>query len=79
MKMAPHGPGVVIFMIAVCMLIYLGFAVTVRRCHDLGRSGWLTLLGFVPLVNLAFGLYLLFAKGQSGSNAYGPALDTAST
>jgi uncharacterized membrane protein YhaH (DUF805 family) len=51
------------------------FAVSIilnrRRLHDLEQSGWLTLLIFVPLVNLFFGLYLLFASGTKGENKYG--------
>jgi uncharacterized membrane protein YhaH (DUF805 family) len=43
----------------------------VRRLHDLNKSEWLFLLSFIPLVNLGFGLYLLFAKGTQGANRYG--------
>ncbi len=44
-----------------------------RRLHDLEKSGWFCLLMFVPLVNLFFGLYMLFAAGTAGGNRYGPA------
>lgn len=44
-----------------------------RRLHDLNRSGWWSLLCFIPLIGIFFGLYLLFAPGTSGSNDYGPA------
>ncbi len=57
-------------------VIFLGYAaalvfavvLTVRRCHDLGWSGWLSLLLLLPLVNLLF--YLL--PGSAGANRYGP-------
>ena len=46
--------------------------VSVRRCHDLNMSGKWVLLSVVPIVNLLFGIYLLFAKGNYGFNQYGP-------
>jgi uncharacterized membrane protein YhaH (DUF805 family) len=38
----------------------------IRRWHDLGKSGWYVLLGFVPCVNLFAILYLLLAPGRPG-------------
>src|SRR6218665_3268041 len=43
-----------------------------RRLNDLDKSGWLSLLQLVPLVNLFLAIYLLFWPGSSGSNHYGP-------
>jgi uncharacterized membrane protein YhaH (DUF805 family) len=40
-------------------------AVSIRRMHDLGRSGWWILF---PVVNLVF----MFFDSQSGENEYGP-------
>ncbi|HYU43541.1 MAG TPA: DUF805 domain-containing protein [Vicinamibacteria bacterium] len=40
---------------------------TVRRLHDLGQSGWLALVSFVPCVSLVFLVYLLAAKGLEGA------------
>jgi uncharacterized membrane protein YhaH (DUF805 family) len=37
------------------------FANYVSRVRDIGRSPWLALLFFVPLVNFFFLLYLFFA------------------
>ncbi len=47
-------------------------AVTVRRLHDIGRSGWWLLLGFVPLVGSIVLLVFTLLDGQPGDNAYGP-------
>jgi len=41
-----------------------------RRLHDLGHSGWLTMLLLVPLVNLAVVTFLLLQKGED-KNRYG--------
>ena len=46
-------------------------AVSARRFHDSGRSGWLVLLLFVPLLNL-FGIALLCVPGTPGPNRFGP-------
>lgn len=46
-------------------------AVSARRLHDSGRSGWFVLLLFVPLINL-FCIALLCLPGTPGPNRYGP-------
>ena len=46
-------------------------AVTVRRLHDLDRTGWQWLLGFVPLLNLYIWFLLIFQPGTHGANRYG--------
>ena len=51
--------------------IFPGWCVAIRRCHDMGKSGWLSLLLLVPLVNLVFVLVLLFTPGQAFPNEYG--------
>ncbi len=43
-----------------------------RRLNDMDRSGWLSLLGLVPLVNLVFAMWILCTPGSLGSNKYGP-------
>ncbi|MFK5950732.1 MAG: DUF805 domain-containing protein [Methylococcales bacterium] len=53
-------------------VFYIFFIVARRRLHDLDRTGWLSLLMLVPLINVIFGLYLLFGAGSSGTNKYGP-------
>jgi uncharacterized membrane protein YhaH (DUF805 family) len=43
----------------------------VSRLHDLGWSGWVVLLLFVPLVDVLAFLLLLLAPGQKTTNAFG--------
>ena len=48
-----------------------GFSLGIRRLHDLDKSGWFALIYFIPVLNLALEIYLLFWKGTEGSNQYG--------
>lgn len=43
----------------------------VRRTHDIGKSGWWMALIVVPVVNIIWGLVLIFKKGDDGMNEYG--------
>ncbi len=61
----------------VCVLItfflyWIVWAAAVRRCHDMGKSGWFVLLSFIPVANIVVGLMLLFCGGDPGENEYGP-------
>jgi len=47
-------------------------AVTVKRLHDLGRSGWHWLGFMVPIYNLYLTFVLLFKEGTRGPNQFGP-------
>ena len=46
-------------------------SVTVRRLHDVDKSGWFILLGLIPLVGLYL-LYLYCQPGTPGPNRFGP-------
>lgn len=65
--------------IAGLAVIVPGIALSVRRFHDLGQTGWLVLvfaiLGAIPLVGLLASLaqIIWFAMpGNTGPNKYGP-------
>jgi len=47
-------------------------AVSVRRLHDTGRSGWFILLGLIPLIGIIILLIWFCQRGEDGPNAYGP-------
>ncbi len=47
------------------------YAVGARRLHDSGRSGWLQLLGLIPIVGLIL-IYWFAIEGDQGNNQYGP-------
>jgi uncharacterized membrane protein YhaH (DUF805 family) len=70
-QMGGAGVGILTCIYALGMLIP-ALAVTVRRLHDTGRSGWWILIQFVPLVGSIVLLIFLLIEGQPGQNAYGP-------
>ncbi|TXR53892.1 DUF805 domain-containing protein [Reinekea thalattae] len=51
--------------------IWLTAIFTIKRCHDLNKSGWFCLLCFVPVIGVLPSLYLLFVKGDDSANNYG--------
>lgn len=49
-----------------------GLAVTVRRLHDVGKSGWFYFIVLIPIIGAFWLLYLLIKEGDQGTNSYGP-------
>jgi len=63
--------GSIIYMCYAVATIIPGIAVTIRRLHDSGRSGWYFLIALIPLINLIM-IYFMLVDSQPGSNEYGP-------
>ena len=47
-------------------------AVTIRRLHDTGRSGWWILIVLVPIIGGIVLLIFMVLDSQTGDNEYGP-------
>ena len=47
-------------------------AVTIRRLHDTGRTGWWFLIIFIPLIGAIVLLVFMVFDSDEGTNAYGP-------
>ena len=47
-------------------------AVTVRRLHDTGKSGWFYLLAFIPYIGGLIIFIFTVIEGDKGDNKYGP-------
>lgn len=47
-------------------------AVSVRRLHDTGRSGWWLLIGLIPLIGTIVLIVFFATEGERQPNAYGP-------
>lgn len=52
-------------------IIVPSIAITVRRLHDTGRTGWWVLLGFIPILNLVL-IFFMVLDSQPEENSYGP-------
>ncbi len=61
---------------AAASILIPGIAVSVRRLHDTGRSGWWLLIVLVPLIGWIVLLIFMLIDGQPGQNAYGPSPKT---
>jgi len=66
------------FMLAGLICIYClaavipSLAVTVRRLHDIGMSGWLVLIALVPILGGLALLVMTLMDSNPGANQYGP-------
>ena len=62
-------------LLVTCILILIMFipaiTVTVRRLHDVYKSGWLVLIQFIPLIGWIIVLLMLIEKGTEGKNRFG--------
>ena len=47
------------------------WALSVKRLHDIGKSGWWLLIGLIPFVGWIFTLVWSFTDSQKGINQYG--------
>jgi uncharacterized membrane protein YhaH (DUF805 family) len=47
-------------------------AVTARRLHDTGRSGWWMLIAFIPIIGVIVLVVFLVLDSTPGHNEYGP-------
>ncbi|MDX9772620.1 MAG: DUF805 domain-containing protein [Bacteroidales bacterium] len=63
-----YGPIYGLYMLA---LIIPSLAVSVRRLHDVGKSGWMLLIGLIPLVGAIWLLVLMLTDSIPGENQYG--------
>ncbi|MFP3975564.1 MAG: DUF805 domain-containing protein [Dehalococcoidia bacterium] len=65
------GPGVLANLYTLAVLIP-SVAVSVRRLHDITRSGWWLLVGLIPLIGTILLLIFMVQDSESGDNQYGP-------
>lgn len=49
----------------------VGLQISIKRLHDIGWSGWLLLIGLIPLVGSIFQLLTFVMPGSKGSNRFG--------
>lgn len=71
LKFSPEVPYGFIYMIYGLAVLIPGLAVSVRRLHDVGKSGWFILIGLIPLIGAIWLLVLYCTEGTPGRNEYG--------
>ena len=64
------GIGILSGIYALAILIP-SIAVSVRRLHDIDKTGWWILIGFIPLIGTIILLIFAFLPGTAGDNKYG--------
>ena len=74
------GLGILEEVIGLFAILYLLYAVavilptlgvSVRRLHDIDKSGWWILMGFIPVLGFFVLLYFYVKEGTKGSNKFG--------
>ena len=63
--------------VSLLIALYFGhlvpaLAVTVRRLHDTGKSGWMYLLVIIPYIGNLIIFIFTVIEGDKGDNKYGP-------
>lgn len=66
-----YGYGIVTVIYALIVFIP-GLALTVRRLHDINKSGWMIFISLIPLIGGIWMLVLVCTEGTRGDNQYGP-------
>jgi len=64
-----YGP---IYLLYCLALLLPGLAVSVRRLHDVGKSGWFFFIVLIPIVGPIWLLVLFCRDSMTGENQYGP-------
>lgn len=60
-----------IFMIAFLGSLWSNVALAVKRLHDLGKTGLVAAVLFIPVISIAAFVLLCLFPGQQGPNRYG--------
>jgi uncharacterized membrane protein YhaH (DUF805 family) len=62
-----------VVIVAYVALIWMGLAVSIKRWHDRGKSGWWVLITLIPFIGAIWALVETgFLEGDPGDNQYGP-------
>lgn len=55
-------------LLALAVLLWFSVITGIKRCHDIGISGWWTLTSIIPVIVFAW----IFWPGSRGANRFGP-------
>ncbi|WP_378186833.1 DUF805 domain-containing protein [Aquimarina sp. W85] len=63
-----YGPLYILY----ALIVFIpGLAITVRRLHDVGKSGWMIFISLIPVVGTIWLLVLLVTDSEPKTNEYG--------
>jgi uncharacterized membrane protein YhaH (DUF805 family) len=65
----------VYFLLAGVAILYANIAIAVKRLHDIGYGGFLAVAIVIPVVNLAFNIWVGVLPGTPDANRFGDAAD----
>jgi len=60
-----------VYLIVLLVSAWAGFALAFKRLHDMGYSGLLAVIMFIPMLSLLFFFALCFWPGNHGRNKFG--------
>ena len=64
---------VILAVVYVVTMFWIGLAISVKRWHDRGKSGWWVLISLVPIVGIIWAfIETALLPGDQGPNIYGP-------
>jgi uncharacterized membrane protein YhaH (DUF805 family) len=63
----------IVFLFSLAVLVP-GIAISARRLHDIGKSGWWQILFGIPVIGLIIMIIWLATDSEPGTNKYGPNL-----
>ena len=76
--LSPATRGSAVLPVALILLAYLILiSVSVRRLHDLDKSGWVLCLYVVPIVGIVLLVWFFGRRGTIGPNRFGPQSELA--
>ena len=61
-----------IYLVYLLAIIIPSWAVSIRRLHDVGKSGWFALITLIPLIGGIWYIILMCTDGDQTENTYGP-------
>lgn len=68
--------GVIIILVGIVAYVaifWMGLAVSIKRWHDRGKSGWWIFIAWIPIIGSIWALVETgFLEGDPGDNQYGP-------
>jgi len=70
LETAIGSPGIFSAIYSLAVLIP-GIAVTIRRLHDTGKSGWWILISFIPVIGAIVLLVFMVLDSDKDTNEYG--------